>query len=255
MSFKSYRGYYIFMNSVCRQQRYIMNEESIAFLESIIETCHHRVNIIKSGTWVWRAQIGSDFRPIYQTDPETDEDIHVDDAPIPFSSKRMKPLPDSASEGRANPKGIPCLYVATDKETAMSEVRPWLNATISVGRFRVARDLKILDFSVAQEKRKFHIYLSEPDLEKRIEAVWSDIDKAFSRPTKNSDIKSDYAPTQIISEFVKSKGYDGIAYKSSFSKGHNIALFDLNSATMFDCKLYEASEIKFNFNEMHDFDF
>lgn len=40
----------------------------------------------------------------------------------------MKPLSNSASEGRANPKGIPYLYVATDKETAMSEVRPSLGA-------------------------------------------------------------------------------------------------------------------------------
>jgi hypothetical protein len=30
----------------------------------------------------------------------------------PFGAKRMKPLPN----GRINPKGIPCLYVATDGE-------------------------------------------------------------------------------------------------------------------------------------------
>jgi len=31
----------------------------------------------------------------------------------------MKPLRDRAYEGRVNPKGVPCLYLATDPETAM----------------------------------------------------------------------------------------------------------------------------------------
>jgi len=34
-------------------------------------------------------------------------------------------------------------------------------------------------------------------------ANWSDIDNAFSKPTKASDVKSIYASTQIISEFIK----------------------------------------------------
>lgn len=43
-------------------------------------------------------------------------------------------------------------------------------------------------------------------------------------------LNSDYVPTQIIAELIKSLGYDGIAYKSSLANGHNIALFDLESA-------------------------
>lgn len=249
MSFKSYRSYFDFRNAVCTKQRYILDKDSNEFLESIINTCSTRETTIKSGSLVWRAQIGSDFQPYYQTDPETNEEIFIDDIPIPFSSQRMKPLPDSASEGRANPKGIPCLYVATDKETAMSEVRPWLNAIISTGCFKITRDLRIIDFSVAQGSTKLHLYFDEPDLDTRIEAVWTDIDNAFSWPTKNSDLKSEYAPTQIISELIKSKGFDGIAYKSSLSKGHNVALFDLNSAIMIKCDIYKASAIDFTFDK------
>src|ERR1039458_6332974 len=36
----------------------------------------------------------------------------------------MKPKPEKAKEGRVNPKGIPCLHLATHEDTAMSEVRP-----------------------------------------------------------------------------------------------------------------------------------
>ena len=253
MSFKSWRSYYGFSESVRTKQRYILDDESRDFLNSIIDTCEHRVRLIKSGISFWRAQIGHESKPVYVTPPDSDEQIHINDEPISFPFKRMKPLPDSASEGRANPKGIPCLYVASDKETAMSEVRPWLEAKISLGHLKIARDLKVLDFSVSLDDRKIRIYFEEPDIDKIIEAVWADIDDAFSRPIKSSDLQSDYAPTQIISEFIKSKGYDGIAYKSSLSDGYNIALFDLNSAEVVNCKLYEASKIKFDFESVAEF--
>ena len=47
----------------------------------------------------------------------------------------MKPLGGRATDGRANPRGIPCLYLATTKETAMSEVRPWIGSYVSAGQF------------------------------------------------------------------------------------------------------------------------
>lgn len=253
MSFKSWRSYLVFKNAVDTKQRYILDEESKDFLNSIIDTCGDRERSLKAGSIVWRAQNGHSWRPYYQHNPETDEDIHVDDLPIPFPKERMKPLIDSAAEGRANSKGIPCLYVATDKETAMSEVRPWLGAILSVGQLRVTRDLRVLDFSVEQGNNNFHFYFKEPTPEKIIQAVWSDIDNAFSKPTKASDLKSEYAPTQIISEFIKSKGYDGIAYKSALAEGHNICLFDLGAAEVVNCFIYEPTKIKFDFKRVEEF--
>jgi len=252
MSFKSWRSYSIFRYVVDTKQRYILDEESKEFLNSIIDTCKDRETSLKIGSTVWRAQNGHSLRPYYQHDPETNEDIHIDDFLAPFPSNRMKPLEDSATEGRANSKGIPCLYVATDKETAMAEVRPWLGATISVGEFKLERELKILDFSVEHGKNNINFYFEEPTPEEIVKAVWSDIDNAFSKPTKASDLKSEYAPTQIISEFVKSKGYDGIAYKSSLADGHNICLFDLGSANIIRCSIYEASNIKYDFKRVEE---
>lgn len=252
MSFKSWRSYLIFKNKVDTTQRYILDDESKDFLNSIIDTCEDRKRSLKAGNIVWRAQNGHSWRPYYQHDPETDEDIHVDDFPTPFPKGRMKPLVDSAAEGRANSKGIPCLYVATDKETAMSEVRPWLGAILSVGQLRLTRDLRVLDFSVEQGSNNFHFYFEEPSAEEIVRAVWSDIDNAFSKPTKASDLKSEYAPTQIISEFIKSKGYDGIAYKSALAKGHNICLFDLESAEVVNCSIYEPTKINFDFKRVKE---
>lgn len=252
MSFDSWRSFFKFSWAVNRKQRYILDDESQRFLEAIIDTCKDRELSINKGTTVWRAQNGHAWRPIYQYDPETDEQVHVDDVPSPFSHSRMKPLKDSASEGRANSKGIPCLYVATNKETAMSEIRPWLGAIVSLGVFRTTKHLKILDFSVehGMNNTNFLFYFNEPSNEEKIKAVWSDIDKAFSKPVSNSDSTPDYAATQIISEFVKSKGYDGIAYKSSLAEGHNIVLFDLDAAEVLGCQIHEVSKVQFEFKQI-----
>ena len=254
MSFKSWRSYYDFKEAVHRKRRYILNDESIDFLNSIIETCNDRERRVGAGSTVWRAQNGHSWRPYYQEDPDSGEDIHVDDFPCPYPIERMKPQADSALEGRANPKGIPYLYVSTDKETAMSEVRPWLDAIISIGQFKIEKDLKVLDFSVEHgTDNNISLYFREPTVEEIIKAVWRDIDNAFSEPTQASDSKSDYAPTQIISEYVKSKGYDGIAYKSALAEGHNLVLFDLDAAMVVKRTVYKASTIRFGFEhvEMH----
>lgn len=51
----------------------------------------------------------------------------------------MKPKPHHAREGRLNPAGISYLYAATDSETAVSEVRPWHSALVSVAQMRVVQ--------------------------------------------------------------------------------------------------------------------
>src|SRR3546814_9987253 len=51
--------------------------------------------------------------------------------------ERMRPLADRATEGRANPKGIPMLYLCSSKDAAMSEVRPWLGSMVSLGHFEI----------------------------------------------------------------------------------------------------------------------
>jgi hypothetical protein len=255
LSFKSWNSYWEFSQSVHTKLRYILDDDSKGFLNSIIDTCGERTETLKAGHVLWRAQNGHDLRPFYQQDPDTEEDIHIDDFVCPYSAERMKPLANSASEGRANAKGIPCLYVATDKETAMSEVRPWLNSIMSVARLKVVRDLKLIVFATedAKSSKGLHFYFSEPSEDKIIESVWSHIDNAFSRPTKTSDLKSDYAPTQIISEFIKSKGYDGIAYRSSLGGGLNIALFDLESANIDQCATFQASKINFEFEHIQEY--
>ena len=204
-------------------------------------TAASRKIILKEQSILWRAQLGHDWREAHQ-------DNHMIEVERPFSKERMKPRPDRAFEGRANPKGIPCLYVSTKKETAMHEVRPWIESYISVAEFKPTRDLKIVDCSHNPSKHKF--YFQEPsDLHKE-NAVWSDIDRAFAKPVVHDDGTASYAATQVIAESFKKESLDGIAYRSNFGKdGRNIALFDIDTMELICRGLYKADVIKMKFSE------
>jgi len=63
--------------------------------------------------------------------------------------REMKPIPEKVSDGRANPKGIDCLYIATDYDTAILEVRPLIGSYVTVAKMEITRPLKIVDFTSA----------------------------------------------------------------------------------------------------------
>jgi hypothetical protein len=80
--------------------------------------------------------------------------------------------------------------------------------------------------------------------------AWSFIDHVFSKPISVGDRKIDYVPTQVLTEFFKSQGYDGIGYTSSLGEGQNLALFDLDAAVPINCRLYRTSEITCKFADL-----
>ncbi len=79
--------------------------------------------------------------------------------------------------------------------------------------------------------------------------MWSDIDRAFSRPVTPSDEIADYVPTQIIAELFRANGLDGVAYRSALGESHNLAIFDIDAADVIKCSLFEAKKIDFTFKE------
>ena len=143
----------------------------------------------------------------------------------------------------------------------MSEVRPWVGASISLAQFEVARPLNIVDCSrlhgryaeLAYLNRTFNVVdgtLSAPTPEEFEQIVWAAIDNAFSAPVTEGDELAAYAPTQVIAELFRSEAYDGIAYKSAFGeRGFSVVLFNLNSAKQVNGMLHEVKSIAFTFTE------
>ena len=184
--FKSSRDYRNFAKGVRQDFRYIRYDKNKKFLNTVLATADTRKVALKERSIFWRAQIGHGWRKEVYNDGE----IKGECCRPP---SRMKPLRNEALEARANPKGIPCLYLATTKKIAISEVRPWIGSYISVAQFRLCRRLEIINCSHNQSYSK--IWLEEPPPEEVEEVVWSDVGQAFSEPTIRRDNVADYAVT------------------------------------------------------------
>jgi RES domain-containing protein len=239
--FLSWRSYWDYSKNVKQENRYIHNKKVLKFLQSVEEIYSKQKILIKKGINLWRAQVGFDWAPIWEGKKI------VDYTEGPLMPTMMKPKKNQSFEGRINPKGIPYLYLATDKETAMSEVRPWIGSFVSVGQFKIRKDLKLVNCSIKSKNHKY--YLNEPDDTIKRESVMSDIDEAFTKPVLKNEETAEYAPTQILGELFKNSGFDGILYSSALGKGKNIVLFNINSARMINCFLFEVKSISYEFSE------
>jgi hypothetical protein len=239
--FKSSQSYWEFARATTCRTRYVHDPEVEAFLQAVRETCKKRVQTIPAGTVWWRAQRGHCRAPMFQ-DGEC-----LRNQPVPYPQERMKPRRDCAAEGRANPKGVAFLYLATNRDTALAEVRPWKGELISVGLFKILRELRIVNCTTDDHQILYDE--SEPTPEEREKAVWVAIDRAFSRPVTRVDDVADYVPTQILAELFKAEGYDGVAYGSSLGPRHNVALFDLDAADLIGRVLFKVKDISFKFEQ------
>jgi hypothetical protein len=233
-------AYWQFARSVRTERRYLLTNTVRRFLRAVRQTADPRVDIVRAGAHLWRAQAGASTIevPISGTDETVTEDY-------PYNTTRMKPLAGRAREGRANPKGIPYLYLATRRDTAASEVRPWKGGVVSVGQFRVDRDLKLVNTSLLS-KQTFY-WGRQPSAVKREEAVWGDIDHAFATPASLSDDATEYVPTQLLAELFREAGFDGVGYRSAYGPGHNIVLFDLDLARQVNGVLLRVKNVRFTF--------
>ncbi|MCA6108041.1 RES family NAD+ phosphorylase [Bradyrhizobium cenepequi] len=233
--FASWRSFWDFQRQVTRGWRYVRSPEGQRFLSAVAAGCHARSAEIKEGRLFYRAQVA--HQNVF------DENVG-EELPGPALPQRMFPFRDRATEGRVNPKGIPRLYMASDKHTAMAEVRPWIGSLVSLGLFQTRRPLRVVDCTKGAERHPIYID-GEPSAEKRAEAVWSHIAQAFREPVTRDDDVASYAATQVIAEVFRNEGFDGLAYRSAFGNDQfNIALFDLDVAELTMCSLHEIRDVE-----------
>jgi len=150
------------------------------------------------------------------------------------SDKMGAPPKKLALHGRANPAGIPYLYLASEMNTAISEIRPHTGEIANVATFTVTSNLKLVDlrhprktispFLLAEAR---DILLLRSDIE-FLERLGDEL----TRPVLPQAAAIDYIPSQYLCEFIKSRGYHGVMYRSSVGDGINIALFNPKSAVV-----------------------
>lgn len=165
--------------------------------------------------------------------------IKTDDS---FSLSAMGPPPkESSTSGRANPAGIPYLYLASDRETAFSEVRPYNKESACIAEYSFS-ETRIIDLRDPR-RRVSPFILQDPDKIGTLLAELPFLEQLgdeLSRPILPSEAVINYTPSQYFCEFVKSKNYDGVIFKSSVGKGFNLALFDSTKAKAKSVNKYVA---------------
>lgn len=245
-SFKSRNDYGDFARHVKTVSRHVRDENGGHFLEALLETVAGRTNQCPKGTGLWRAQL----------DCATRMHAELEDVLLPCACppERMKPLAEKAKEGRVNAKGIPVLYLSTDRNNAMAETRPWIGSHVSLGQFVTMRDLLFVDFT--NKEKKPGVYLNEGHrtgtTEERETNNWWHVNQAFSEPVTAADDVADYAPTQVIAEWFRHNRFDGIVYGSKLGVGLNVAIFDPSDAKLVQCVLHQVTSISFDFGDPAD---
>lgn len=155
------------------------------------------------------------------------------------------PPKEYAVAGRANSTGISFLYAASDKKTAIMEMRPQIGQHFNICKIEIRKNIVLFDFTYTTNELKEDEYTKSGDLYA--------ISKEFSYP--NYGNPEDYVPTQYLCGYLRVKGFDGIRYKSAVSpEGTNVIIFDTDSANrvykIIESRVYEVENIDIKFEQI-----
>jgi len=167
-----------------------------------------------------------------------------------FAIDRMGAPPRRrSSNGRANPAGIPYLYLGSRPDTAVAEIRPHTGEVACVAGFTIP-DIKAVDL---RNPRKLvsPLMLSDAGEIGQLRADLPFLERLgeeLTRPVQPAGAAIDYIPSQYLCEFIKKKGFDAVVYRSSVSDGINLALFDPGQAVGGDVALYDVTKVSVTVN-------
>lgn len=159
--------------------------------------------------------------------------------------KMSSPPAKYASAGRANPIGIPYLYLSDNEETILYEVRASYLDEISVATFtkneEYQNEIIISDFTEIPT-------LYHPNgVNRKIKSTLLKqlISRDLSKPMRRYDSELDYIPTQFICEFIKTfTNVQGIKFRSSLHNiGSNLVLFNQETMKCRNVKKVQISKV------------
>lgn len=216
-------------------RKYLRNENRFHTkyinLEILAEVLQDTVTTVSKGTRLYRARVAKDEKG--------------------YHSREMGAPPDDiASAGRANSKGISCLYLANKRKTTIKEIRAGAFDFVTIATFKVKKDIKVVDLSVITHNSPFY---AATDKTKFLinENHLRNIEKDLAKPVSKRDSDLDYLPTQYISDFAKYLGYDGVKYISTFDRdSYNIALFDSKICSCTYKRTYLIGDLDYKINAL-----
>lgn len=178
--------------------------------------------------------------------------IHYEEGEKKYIPAQMR-FPDKKKvrSGRANPQGIPYLYLSKTKLTTLYETRALFHDEVSIGEFKVRseEELYIVDFT-----EKGSAFSGIGNLKNHAKAIKLKelISKDLSKPIRRYDSDIEYIPTQFICEFIKYViGANGILFNSSLHKGgQNLVLFNDDKVDCIEVKKYLITNLSVGYEEV-----
>lgn len=160
-----------------------------------------------------------------------------------------KPPATITSPGRANPVGIPYLYVSDTEETTLYETRVSLHESISIGEFILHAPLQVISLKDIAYYGPFEIQDRGFDLEEfmRIRPYFLKLEQELSKPVRKQDVNINYLPTQYLCEFIKFSGFHAVEYRSAMKEaGYNLAVFNEDKLICQSTKHYQVKSLVYN---------
>lgn len=138
-----------------------------------------------------------------------------------------------ATAGRANCEGISNLYLADCAETTIREVRAGAFDYVSVGQFKLLKDIIVVNLKDIDKISPFKEGLDKLEYAVNRETL-KRLNKELGKALRRSDSNLDYIPTQYISDFIKrlciedkfGGRYAGVEYNSTMNPdGFNLSIY------------------------------
>lgn len=172
--------------------------------------------------------------------------LNLENQGISFRSNEMgSPIEKLTSAGRANPQGIPYLYLSKSLDTTLYETRATFLDNISIGVFRVLETsrIELVDFTGKQSPFNNMGDILNFTKGKLIRNV---ISRELSKPLRRYDSELEYIPTQFICEFIRYiTGADGIQFFSSLvENGENVVLFNQEKINCTEVELHQITKVE-----------
>lgn len=207
------------VNSELRDIELRLDRENFHVVESAMEALVRKIEsdiaaeVAATSLW-YRGRIGV-----------TEKVIHVGNGEItriatPYKGSEIGALPPPrASAGRTNRQGVSVLYVASEIETALAEIRPHPSHLVSLGGFRARKNLRVARFDLPISP------FASSDTRLQLFALIYHIDSLLSAPIIPEE-RHRYAATQLLSDVLIRHGFEGVIYRSSVGSGINLCAFD-----------------------------
>ena len=175
----------------------------------------------------------------------------INEHPEPYLIEQMgKPPAKFSGNGRANPVGIPCLYVASDIETAIAEIRPHKGELVCVAEFEINKKIELAD--LRNPRKSISPFL--PD-DEQIKLLYQNmgflcrLGEELTMPILPKVAHLEYLPSQYLCEFIKDCEFGGVIYASALGPGVNYAIFDDSEVRGSAIRQYRIDTISVGFSD------